>query len=421
MRASIGAICCAAVVLATSCPLEAAGPDQPALPAGHLTVHEWGTFLSMQGSDGVMLGGMVDSDEVLPPFVRERVLRGLSRATMYQKMETPVTYFYPDRPMTVDVRVDMHHGMLTHWFPAVNYFEPTVAQHKAAKKPIDDSVLYWRGVQLLPEHGKTGRQVALPAVAKDSIWRFARQTDAAVVQLNHGSSIKPRYTYEKFLFYRGLGKFHLPLEVHSTGTGTAAQLTLRNTGKEPLPPTFVIRIQHGTVSFAGLPAMPAGSRREFSLASLNHPVPLERGVSQVKQAVAAGLVQAGLYPKEALAMVNTWERSYFLTEGLRVLYLLPRKTLDAVLPIAILPAPERLVRVMVGRVEVLTPEKERTLEKAVANLAASSPVVRKAAQAELARLGRFQEPALHRVAEASKSAEVRARAAQMLKDLPDPR
>jgi hypothetical protein len=32
-----------------------------------------------------------------------------------QKMETPVTYFYTDRPMTAFVKVDMPRGLLTHW------------------------------------------------------------------------------------------------------------------------------------------------------------------------------------------------------------------------------------------------------------------------------------------------------------------
>jgi hypothetical protein len=42
-------------------------------------IHEWGTFLSVQGSDGATLGGMVDPEENLPRFVRERAGR-LSRS-----------------------------------------------------------------------------------------------------------------------------------------------------------------------------------------------------------------------------------------------------------------------------------------------------------------------------------------------------
>src|SRR5947199_3247507 len=109
----------AALLAAGACALTAAGGDERAGAKDTFVVHEWGTFLSVQGSDGGTLGGMVDSEERLPIFVRERSLDGGNRACWMHKMETPVTYFYVDRPGTVQVRVDMPDGLLTHWFPAV--------------------------------------------------------------------------------------------------------------------------------------------------------------------------------------------------------------------------------------------------------------------------------------------------------------
>src|SRR6516164_4652792 len=103
----------------------AASPEQPSpLPKEALVVHEWGTFLSVQGSDGTSLGGMVDSDEHLPSFVESRGIATFQRSQMRLKMETPVTYFYTDRRCTVQVRVEMPKGVLTHWFPAVRHFGP---------------------------------------------------------------------------------------------------------------------------------------------------------------------------------------------------------------------------------------------------------------------------------------------------------
>src|SRR5436189_4508743 len=58
-----------------------------------LIVHEWGTFLSVQGSDGVTMGGMVASEESLPPFVESRTFPTWLRTQFISKMETPVTYF----------------------------------------------------------------------------------------------------------------------------------------------------------------------------------------------------------------------------------------------------------------------------------------------------------------------------------------
>lgn len=387
-------------------------PAEEPSPPAHLTVHEWGTFLSMQGSDGIPLGGMVDSDEVLPPFVHERALDGLSRSMYRSKMETPVTYFYADRPMTVDVRVDMHHGLLTHWFPAVRYFEPSVAAQRAARNKDGDSLLDWHNVQLLPTSGNT--KPSFPAVGNDSIWRFARQTDSTVVRINRGSAKSPAYVDEKFLFYRGLGLFTLPLQVRSTTDTTETRLILRNGGKNPIPAAFAIEVDRGNIRFMALPPLMPGASSRTAMSSFVPATRLDPGVTRAKAAVAAALVQVGLYPKEARAMTDTWERSYFRTEGLRVLYVLPRANVDEVIPIRIRPAPEHLVRVMVGRVEVMTPALARRLEKAVADLDSPSAATRKTAQNELARLGRFQEPALHRVAAMTKLASVRERAERLL-------
>src|SRR5207253_2114157 len=106
----------------------------------------------------------------------------------------------------------------------------------------------------------------------------------------------------------------------------------------------------------------------------------------------------------------TWEHSYFRTEGIRILYLVPRQRVDAVIPIHIKPAPDKLVRVMVGRIEVLTPTREKQIEKFVAELGATDFRTREAASNGLAGLGRLGEPALRRVLVTTADPEVRSRA-----------
>ena len=82
-------------------------PRAVAVPAGEkLVVHEWGTFTSFAGSNGVKLEfrPLVDSD--LPLFVLDRWTNdgnvdprfALSkrRVRSRQRMETPVIYFYSD-------------------------------------------------------------------------------------------------------------------------------------------------------------------------------------------------------------------------------------------------------------------------------------------------------------------------------------
>jgi hypothetical protein len=66
------------------------------------------------------------------------------------------------------------------------------------------------------------------------------------------------------------------------------------------------------------------------------------------------------------------------------LYLVPGGFVNAVLPLSIRPAPVQTVRVFVGRLELLTPATERTVERAL--------TMRDSAT--IATYGRFLEPIL---------------------------
>ncbi len=75
--------------------------------------------------------------------------------------------------------------------------------------------------------------------------------------------------------------------------------------------------------------------------------------------MTAALEESGLYPKEAAAMVETWRDSWF-EPGIRVIYLMPRATIDKVL----LHQSERSLpkeshKVFVGRVEMLAPTERQ--------------------------------------------------------------
>src|SRR5262245_28071967 len=75
-----------------------------ASPRG-LVVHEWGTFLAMNGSDGITLDGMYHEEHALPSFVHARSRDELKLRTSNLKGETPVVYFYSDRPVRMHVEV----------------------------------------------------------------------------------------------------------------------------------------------------------------------------------------------------------------------------------------------------------------------------------------------------------------------------
>jgi hypothetical protein len=110
----------------------------------------------------------------------------------------------------------------------------------------------------------------------------------------------------------------------------------------------------GTAAFRrATPEMPA-SFTAYSRANLE----------KLRREMRDALVEDGLFPKEAEAMLRTWEGSYFQSRGLRLFYIVPREWTDRHLPLKISPEAE-VVRVMIGRIELVTPEQRRTLERLV--------------------------------------------------------
>jgi hypothetical protein len=131
-----------------------------------------------------------------------------------------------------------------------------------------------------------------------------------------------------------------------------------------------------------------------------------------KEALAAELVKSltatGLYEREAVAMVKTWDDAWFKEEGTRLLYLVPRARTDELLPLAVEPKPTEVVRVLVGRHDFLTPEQEAVADKEVARINAANAELR-LAQETLRKLGRFSSQAQD---QAAKRLEAKPVAAQ---------
>ena len=106
-------------------------------------------------------------------------------------------------------------------------------------------------------------------------------------------------------------------------------------------------------------------------------------------------------------MVRTWDAAWFGEDGQRLLYLVPRKQTDELLPLAIDPKPTEIVRVLVGRHDFLTPEQEADVDRAVGR-SRSGRVSTEAVERELAWVGRF-------------AAETRAMSEQRLRTRAAPR
>jgi hypothetical protein len=122
--------------------------------------------------------------------------------------------------------------------------------------------------------------------------------------------------------------------------------------------------------------------------------PLPQFQTNIAARVEEALVSEGLFPDEARAMVNTWKDSWFTEEGVRVLYILPRSWTDETLPLTLNPQPDKLVRVMVGRAEIITPDTEMNLFQSLTKAQNGDANARQQSLAQLKLLGRFAEPAL---------------------------
>ena len=96
-------------------------------------------------------------------------------------------------------------------------------------------------------------------------------------------------------------------------------------------------------------------------------------------------------------MVKTWSDSWFSEDGLRVLYTLPRGWTEEILPVKITPAPQELVRVMVGRAEVFSRALEETLRQTYRESCGPGRLPAVAAKLAELHLGRFARAALVRL------------------------
>jgi hypothetical protein len=283
----------------------------------------------------------------------------------------------------MSVKVGFPKGRITEWYPAA----------RNVVNGID-----WGQVRILP-----GATVPFPTEKGDSHYYPARETDASPVRVCVAKSPQ----HEKFLFYRGVGTFDLPIAVSLEKDG----VRLRNLGTDPIRPVIVFENRGGRKQY-GIYAL-AGEKRDITVAR-----PLDEGTItyadlDVEGALLKHLVLAGLYEKEARAMIATWRGSWF-EPGLRVFYVVPSKTTDAVLPLTLDPAPSELVRVLVGRAEILTPEMETAISGLAAVLGDESFEKREAAMKSLAAYGRFAQPVLKKVLETTSDAEVKARIRQLI-------
>jgi hypothetical protein len=379
----------------------ASAPDTKTLKANdRLIVHEWGTFTSIAGKDGVAVDWRpLNGSSDLPGFVYDT--SSLATGTGLRsgqhcikcnlealvRMETPVIYFYADRETTVSVKVEFSQGKITEWYPQARLVYVPAPGDSRNPSSID-----WGRLTVTP--GLTG---SFPAEAKPSHYYPARETDASPLRICTSKGDQ----HEKFLFYRGVGTFDPPLGAKLDG----GRVVVKNISRESIARFILFENRGGKIGYQ--------VRDSFDgQVTLDWPAQ-NQTVDSLERDLDAILIAQGLYEKEARAMIKTWRDSWF-EEGMRVFYIVPRKVTDSILPITIEPRPSELTRVLVGRVEIITPEMEADVVQAAERLGDSSQSLRDVAAEITQKHGRFAEPVLKAVLEKTSDPKLRARIQQLI-------
>jgi len=456
-------------VLAAWCKAAEPAPTAKAAPAPtkDLTVHEWGTFSTFSGSDGVNLE-FQPYDNDLPDFVHGYLQRfskqGPKGGTI--SLETPVLYFYSEKALTASVQVDFPKGILTEWFPQATRTDHRLSWPEIKVLPKDQTNLleekkpsrYYAAretdaaplrvaLSLKPgdelpaaEDGLVGTWtvefangvVETCEIKKDLTVSLADPggTDRGKVTVKDGSFViayeadrlerwtpvgkrmvvehwypgsqvpvvtpvlgiatqkekRKDFEQDKFLFYRGVGTFDMPLSVKAAAGG---KFTVNWTGKAPEGDLILLQVKAGKIRFQqfGLEKKDKGATADVKVPAI------DATAKDLGDALVKLLTAKGLYEKEAKAMVKTWSSAWFGEEGTRVLYILPADLTDELLPLKVEPKPAELKRVLVGRHDVLTPEREKQIDTWTFNSNGANPATedaRRVASEEMAKLGRYQ-------------------------------
>lgn len=356
------------------CGLLIAAPVLASLPPStdRLTVHEWGTFTVLQDEHGRAIRGVNTDDEPVPDFVHNLhqfliqsptqvpsvYFKGAPRSErdVFVRLETPVIYFYPPPGFSrkVDVDVEFHGGWLTQYYPDARVDAPGLEDGRFEFGTLtDDTIgkLSWHNLQL-------GAGKPIPQTS-DQVWLAPRQVKATAVMAEGGES-------EKYLFYRGVGHIKAPLRVVRDG----ARLEIREQAGEYLPPNhttaplWLVDVRRdGTCAVRYVERInlaDADDRRGPSIPATFSSSDYATDLVELRKTMHAALVREGLYDDEAEALLNTWEVSYFRRPGLRLFYIVPREWTDHYLPLKV-SEPAEMRRVMVGRIELVTPEQRQLL------------------------------------------------------------
>lgn len=379
-----------------------------------LVMHEWGAMSYSQGFDTVTVDAPGDEAGDLPEFVQ--VWSKLARQAVQRLdppedgiiVKKPIVYFYSDKAQTVTFSVACPHGMFTQWFPKASKVNPDPAA--GGTLPGDEALtgstglLVWKNFDLVP--GPAQQLARVPEGAW--WWTICRDTDSTPINVDG--------VIEKFLFYRGR-LADVPALLRVDG-GADKKYTLTNTKRaEAVEHVLVVNVEKGKASAIYIRSIGASKDVSVDLSDSKDARPIAEFAPEMRQKLAEYLEEAGLFPKEAAGMARIWQKDWFETEGVRVIYLNPPLATSSLMPVRIDPQPAETVRTYLIAVECLKDSIENVIRQTIAKLGDGKYAVREAAQRKLVQLGKKAEPALRETLKTTSDEEVRNRIKVILQRL----
>ena len=388
-------------------------PDQVAM-----TVHEWGTFTVLQGSDGGPIKWYQAPKDIvdLPAFVGMASI--FSKGGYYGdlelvRMETPVLYFYPqsDEAIEITVSASLQGGRITEVFPPAYHANPLKTEWRGTLFPPDSP----QRKNVPAADGPRGRHYAAARAVPDA-WLFRGKHHPSTLEMFDSLRLSdPKHhmlptvePVDHFIFYRGAGspsRFGLYARQDFKDPN---KYTLHNAEKTTVPNLFALRIQDGKSSWIQVNDLAKAKYdreikktvNEQSIVFPKATQSISEVAEQLRSAMNVALIKEGLTKQEAAAMIATWDDLWFTEPGTRVLAILPQSLADTMVPLEITPKPTKIDRVFVARLELISRDKEAQL-MALLNQPNAQPdsLSKDAKQLVDLQLGRYSSGGMERAME----------------------
>ena len=308
--------------------------SEPLTPQKGLAVHEWGVFRvndDIDFANAYLRAEWDDLPEFAYGYIKGRVVPQHWGA--FEERAKPIIFFHAEKPTQIRVKIDFPGGMAGVWFPATE--QPVV--YANAKQPKVGSTLEWNLSVKQPSQGWRPKTPAPPVVA-DNHW-IARirqvKSDEVFARYSPGPMDVER---EKFIYYDGL----FPQTRWMKITVDKGRVALISQVKHPVLDITVVdrrgdKVRVGRI--AKLNALASVKDVPFTDVDATQFPP------EASDALLRQLVAAGLFKDEALALTDLWQKRLFETPGLHLFYRLPQEVYDVLMPLALTPKPDSVVRV----------------------------------------------------------------------------